>query len=171
MDIGFRVSIIAADAITVMVTIYHTYGTIKAGREAGVQTTLSSTLLRAGRSPYHLGWLWMLIVFISGILYFRRVDMSFDCACNNRSFSVMLVMNCIEFIIGFVLVGDILVVLKDFLSLTNFRIKTTSSNSPGCKFTTRFPVTARMPINSPQIQLSPSLAFSLEPPGSFNSDN
>ena len=45
-----RVCLITADAIVVMVTIYHTQGILKAGREANVPTTFSRTVLRAGQA-------------------------------------------------------------------------------------------------------------------------
>lgn len=52
VNIAQRVSLIAADVMTVVVTVYHTYGTIKTSKEVGIQTTFSSTLLRSG-SLYH----------------------------------------------------------------------------------------------------------------------
>lgn len=45
-----RISLMAADAIIVAVTVYHTYGTMKASRDANVQASFSSTLLRTGQS-------------------------------------------------------------------------------------------------------------------------
>lgn len=50
VTIADRVSLIVADAITLVVTVYHTYGTIKAGRKAGIQASFSSVLLRAGEA-------------------------------------------------------------------------------------------------------------------------
>lgn len=47
-----RVCLIVADAIIVAVTIYHTYGTMKASREAHVRASFSSTLLRAGQAEF-----------------------------------------------------------------------------------------------------------------------
>lgn len=44
-----RVCLLVVDAIVVAVTIYHTYGTIKASRRAGIPAKFSSTLLRAGK--------------------------------------------------------------------------------------------------------------------------
>lgn len=52
VDIAERVSLISADAITVAVTVYHTYGAIKTSREIGIQAALSSALLRAGLAPH-----------------------------------------------------------------------------------------------------------------------
>ena len=43
-----RVCLIMADEIIVLVTIYHTYGTVKASRQANVHAKFSVTLLRAG---------------------------------------------------------------------------------------------------------------------------
>lgn len=45
-----RISLIVADAIVVAVTIYYTYGTTKASRDANVQASFSLTLLRAGQA-------------------------------------------------------------------------------------------------------------------------
>lgn len=50
MNIVQRVCLIVADAVIVVVTIYHTYGTMKISREANIQATFSRTLLRAGQS-------------------------------------------------------------------------------------------------------------------------
>ena len=40
-----------ADIIAIIATVYKTYGTIKISREANVQATFSSILLRAGEKP------------------------------------------------------------------------------------------------------------------------
>lgn len=48
VDIAARVSLIATDAVIVLVIFYYTYDTIKTSREVGIQATFSSTLLRAG---------------------------------------------------------------------------------------------------------------------------
>lgn len=48
--IAERVCLIVADVIVIAATIRHTYGTIKASREAEIPKTLSSTLLRAGQA-------------------------------------------------------------------------------------------------------------------------
>lgn len=55
MNIVQRVCLIVADAVIVVVTIYHTYGTMKISREANIQATFSRTLLRAGQSTVRLG--------------------------------------------------------------------------------------------------------------------
>lgn len=52
VQIAERVCLIAADVIIVGVTAYHTYGTVKASRRVGIETTFSSTLLHAGLA-YH----------------------------------------------------------------------------------------------------------------------
>ena len=49
-----RVCLIAGDAIVVIGTIYHTYSTVKASREANLRSTVSSTLLKAGMSRIKL---------------------------------------------------------------------------------------------------------------------
>lgn len=41
-----------SDAFIVSVTIYHTYGAVKASKDANMQATFSSTLLRAGQVAY-----------------------------------------------------------------------------------------------------------------------
>lgn len=43
-----RVCLILADTVVVVVTIYHTYGIVKAGREANIPVTFTAALLRAG---------------------------------------------------------------------------------------------------------------------------
>lgn len=54
VDIAQNVSFIAADAVVLAVTIYHTYRTIKASRDANVPATFSSIFLRAGLPAVHL---------------------------------------------------------------------------------------------------------------------
>lgn len=48
VNIASRVSFVVADGIIIAATIYYTYGTAKTSREANIQSTFSSTLLRAG---------------------------------------------------------------------------------------------------------------------------
>ena len=50
--IAERVCLIVADIIVIVVTVLHTYGTVRASREAEMPTTLSSTLLRAGQASF-----------------------------------------------------------------------------------------------------------------------
>ena len=47
---GQRACLVAADAIVVAVTVYHTYGTVRLARETNINATFSRTLLRAGKS-------------------------------------------------------------------------------------------------------------------------
>ena len=55
MNIIERVSIVIADAVIVAVTIYYTYGTVKASRDADIKASISSALLRAGQAEVTLG--------------------------------------------------------------------------------------------------------------------
>ena len=45
-----RVCLLIADAIILFVTVYHTWGTVKASRQANVPSTIASTLLNDGTS-------------------------------------------------------------------------------------------------------------------------
>lgn len=94
MDIAERVNLIVADAVVLAVTVYHTYGTTKASRDANLQATFSSILLRAGRDAF---WLHVMIPdtyihsYMSGFLYFgyvRSVKLTCPFGCTkSRSFS------------------------------------------------------------------------------------
>lgn len=46
--IAQRICLIAADVVVVAVTVYHTYGTMKASRAVNIRVTFSETLLHAG---------------------------------------------------------------------------------------------------------------------------
>ena len=48
--IADRFCLISADAVVVVVTIYHTYGTMKMSWEANVQASFSKLLLQAGQT-------------------------------------------------------------------------------------------------------------------------
>lgn len=43
-----RVCLMVSDMVVVIVTVYYTYGTLKASRKANIKATFSATLLRAG---------------------------------------------------------------------------------------------------------------------------
>ena len=50
VEIVQRVCLIVADAIILFVTIRQTYGTVRAGQKANLQTNFASALLKAGKS-------------------------------------------------------------------------------------------------------------------------
>ena len=108
-DTAARVGMIAADVVIVLVTIWYTYGTFKLGRQANIQTSFSTALLRAGK------------VVLSGAISLALNDLSLRNRCclflvsestiglssaikiriDVRIIdSVMLIMNAVEFVIN-----------------------------------------------------------------------
>ena len=82
-----RVCLIAADVVIVLVTIYHTYGTIKASRQVNLRPTFSSTLLNAGMS-----------VPLQGVQFLTRFNTIFAIRCPLFRVcpSICIAMLCIE---------------------------------------------------------------------------
>ena len=81
-----RISLIVADAITLVATAYYTYGTVKASRKAGIAASLSTMLLREGRivqydilfldiyKCYRRSLLRVRIRLISSIIHLRSLE-------------------------------------------------------------------------------------------------
>lgn len=75
VDTVKRICLILADVVVVLVTVWRTYGEVKANRAVNVRTTFAPMLFRAGEIIMTMMNLSMLIPTVCiGILYFGYVE-------------------------------------------------------------------------------------------------